>query len=112
MSYQSESFCQIFEDSTKEIFGKTVVKINYVNMFDSGFLLYSQRDPTITVNVNEEFLLKLCVRRFLKPTVEHEFTHVFGKGKWSYLTVNYPEIVLSESFWCKMITELSSEYSL
>lgn len=90
-----QSSYQIFVNTIKETFGKTDVKINYVDIFNSGFLLYSQRDPTptITVNVNETFLLKMMIRRFLKPTIEHEFTHMFGKGKCSSVTINYPKVV-------------------
>jgi hypothetical protein len=97
MSYWplDKSSYDVFVNEVKNTFGKINVKINYVDVFNSGFLLYSQRDPTptITVNVNEQFLLKVMVRRFLKPTIEHEFTHMFGRGKWSSLTVNYPQIV-------------------
>jgi len=84
-----------FEDAIKDVFGKTSVKINYVDIFNSGFLLFSQKDPTptITININDSFLLKMMIRRFLKCTIEHEFTHMVGKEKWSSLSINYPKVV-------------------
>lgn len=85
----------IFENTIKETFGKTNVKINIVDVFNSGFLLFSERDPTptITINTNDQFLLKMLIRRFLKCTIEHEFLHMFGKGKWSFITINCPKSV-------------------
>ena len=90
-----KSSYQTFENAIKETFGKTDVKINCVDIFNSGFLLHSQKDPTptIAVNTNDQFLLKMMIRRFLKPTIEHEFVHMFGKGRWNSVTINYPEAV-------------------
>jgi len=85
----------IFENAIKDTFGKTNVKINIVNIFDSGFLLFSEKNPisTITINTNDQFLLKMLIRRFLKCTIEHEFLHMFGKGKCSFMTINCPKSV-------------------
>jgi len=90
-----KSAYKAFENTIKETFGKTYVKINYVDIFNSGFLLHSHKEPspTITVNINDQYLLKMMIRRFLKCTIEHEFVHMFGKGKWSSVTINYPESV-------------------
>ncbi len=97
MSFWSldRSSYKAFENTIKDVFGKTTVQINIVDIFNSGFLLYSELEPkpTITVNINDQFLLKMMIRRFLRPTIEHEFTHMFGKGKWSSVTINYPEAV-------------------
>jgi len=79
----------------KDIFGKTNVKIDIVDIFNSGFLLYSNKDPTptITVNTNDSFLLKMLIRRFLKCTIEHEYLHMFGVGKWGFMSINCPHSV-------------------
>ena len=37
-------------------------------------------------------MLKMMIRRFLKPVIEHEFTHMYEKGKWGYLTINHPRV--------------------
>ncbi len=37
-----------FENIIKETFGKTNVKINYVDIFNSGFLLHSHKEPSPT----------------------------------------------------------------
>ena len=96
MSFWSldESSYQTLENTIKDVFGKTTVQINIVDIFNSGFLLYSKLypTPTITVNTNDSFMLKMMIRRFLKPVIEHEFTHMYGKGKCGYLTINHPRV--------------------
>jgi len=83
-----------FEDTIKDIFGKTNVTIDIVDIFNSG-LLDSNKDPTptITVNTNDSFLLKILIRRFLKCTIEHEYLHMFGEGKWGFMSINCPHSV-------------------
>ncbi len=90
-----ESSYVTFENTIKDIFGKTNVKIDIVDIFNSGFLLYSNKDPTptITVNTNDQFLLKMLIRRFLKCTIEHEYLHMFGVGKWGFMSINCPRSV-------------------
>jgi len=84
-----------FEDAIKDIFGKTNVNIDIVDIFNSGFLLYSELEPTpvITVNTNDSFMLKMLIRKFLKCTIEHEYLHMFGNGKWSFMSINCPHFV-------------------
>lgn len=84
----------ILEDEIKVKFGKINVDIIIVDRFNSGFLLFSDKEPkpTITVNVNDQFLLKMLIRRFLKCTIEHEFTHMYGKGRWGFVTINCPNL--------------------
>ncbi len=67
-----ESSYVTFENTVKDIFGKTNVKIKIVDIFNSG-LLYSNKVPTpvITVNTNDSFMLKMMIQRFLKCTIEH-----------------------------------------
>ncbi len=84
-----------FENAIKDIFRKTNVKIETVDIFNSGFLLYSNKDPTpvITVNTNDSFLLKMLIRRFLRCTIEHEYLHMFGETKWGFMSINCPNSV-------------------